>query len=140
MRRKAGIRKVSPAQEKKHELDLLVRQYVLVRDGNCCRRCGRGPREGRGGALHCSHVMSKGAHPAMRWHLENVLLLCYRCHIVWWHTQATAEDRIAFCIKALGQPTYDRLLFTSRAVSSKVDHEMVKLYLLSRIGDQALRA
>jgi 5-methylcytosine-specific restriction endonuclease McrA len=36
-----------------------------------------------------SHVKSKGAYKHMAWDLENVKMLCYRCHILWWHKEPT---------------------------------------------------
>jgi len=66
-------------------LDALVKQLVIRRDGATCRHCGKPPGHGRMGALHAAHIRSKGAQPALRFRLENVILLCGRCHVYWWH-------------------------------------------------------
>ena len=57
----------------------LLRETVLTRDKGCCRRCGNTMQ------LAPSHIYPKGKYPRMEFDLDNVLTLCYRCHIIWWH-------------------------------------------------------
>ena len=70
-------------------LDRLLSQTVILRDGFRCRRCERGPQsridKSRGVVLQAAHIYGKGAHPAMRYDLRNVICLCKGCHFRWWH-------------------------------------------------------
>jgi N6-L-threonylcarbamoyladenine synthase len=54
-----------------------VRQYVLHRDGYCCRNCGTTPTEKNRVKLHVHHIESRktgGNRPA------NLVTLCEKCH------------------------------------------------------------
>lgn len=85
LKRRRRIRAKSDRAEIIARCDGLVKQLVVRRDGPNCRRCGRAPGPGRVGAIHAAHIRSKGAHPALRFRPENVMLLCYRCHAHFWH-------------------------------------------------------
>ena len=39
--------------------------------------------------MECSHVLSIGAYPALRFDIFNVLPMCSRHHIWWWHDEPT---------------------------------------------------
>lgn len=47
-----------------------------------CERCGR---SGKGPGMHGSHILPEGAYPLMSAEKSNILCLCYRCHILFWH-------------------------------------------------------
>jgi 5-methylcytosine-specific restriction endonuclease McrA len=54
-----------------------VRQYILHRDGYCCRNCGTTPTEKNQIKLHVHHIESRktgGNRPA------NLVTLCEKCH------------------------------------------------------------
>jgi len=61
------------------ELDVLAREVVYLRDGKCCVRCGRTAQ------LAPSHVYPKGKYTRLRHDTDNILTLCFACHICWWH-------------------------------------------------------
>lgn len=66
------------------ELDSLVRKIVLVRDKNTCQKCNTVFSDDTD--LACSHVITKPGSDLLRWDLDNVKLLCHKCHIGWWHS------------------------------------------------------
>jgi len=65
LRRKAQLKRSAAIQRKRtdlkvltqtQQLDLLVRQIVLIRDQFRCRRCGVGVKPGRGHGLQAAHL------------------------------------------------------------------------------------
>lgn len=53
------------------------------RDKGICQHCGKliqNPLD-----AHGSHILPEGAYPLMSAEVDNIILLCYRCHINWWH-------------------------------------------------------
>lgn len=56
----------------------------LVAYGKPCARCN-GMYEG----VNCSHVLSIGAYPHLRFDILNTLPMCSRCHLWWWHEEPT---------------------------------------------------
>jgi 5-methylcytosine-specific restriction endonuclease McrA len=69
-------------------LDRALRNAALKRDGNKCCHCGK-----RDGQLHTSHVIPKREGHGLRWNLKNVVILCYRCHLEWWHKNTLEAAR-----------------------------------------------
>src|SRR3990167_850987 len=47
-----------------------------------CERCGV---KVEGANAHGSHILPEGAYPLMSAEVKNILCLCYRCHILFWH-------------------------------------------------------
>lgn len=66
------------AGEKK-VLRILLRQILVLRDGECCMRCRTTEN------LQMSHIYPKGKHRRMEMEPENIKFLCYRCHFHFWH-------------------------------------------------------
>lgn len=112
----------SPVQE----LDALLRQVVLARDGFRCQWCERNARPGRGGGLEVAHVLPKGAYPALRHDLENVVLLCHRCHHYRWHRNPVAAWE--WITELRGEEWLRRLRLWART-RHHVDRGAVRLYL-----------
>lgn len=56
----------------------------MATKGKSCAKCAR-PYE----RMECSHVLSIGAYPNLRFDIINVLPLCSRDHIWWWHDVPT---------------------------------------------------
>ena len=73
-------RRRSVRGEEEKALDAMLREYVMRRDQNRCRRCGKEPRKGRGQALETAHILPKGKYPSLRYVTDNVLALCHACH------------------------------------------------------------
>ena len=64
------------------KLDDLCREIVRLRDKNTCQHCGKYVT---GVNSHCSHVVPKSKGYVLRWDLRNLKVLCFHCHINWWH-------------------------------------------------------
>lgn len=73
------IRKVSSRQRVIKRCDALLRQVLLKTRKNKCEWCG----EER--TLHLAHILPKGTFPLLRFHRDNILLLCFFCHMIKWH-------------------------------------------------------
>ncbi len=73
-------------QKIKSKLDKITTDIVRLRDGNTCQKCGKLVF---GSNAHKSHIKSKGAYPHLQFDLENMMLLCYHDHILWWHHEPT---------------------------------------------------
>jgi len=64
------------------QLDNLSKDVVRKRDGNICQHCGKFVE---GSNRHVSHVIPVSAGHKLRWEPLNMKVLCYRCHLSWWH-------------------------------------------------------
>ena len=64
------------------KLDKVCREIVRLRDDNRCQHCNNSVVKSN---AHCSHVIPKSRGNALRWDLINLKLLCFHCHINWWH-------------------------------------------------------
>jgi len=53
-------------------------ETVRLRAGNRCEVCGRGP--GPDHDLEAAHILSRGAHPALREDVRNAFLAGRSCH------------------------------------------------------------
>lgn len=144
IRRKKPLRFKSEKQEEREDLDTLLRQAALLRDSFTCRRCGASPRartnvSPKAVILQAAHIYGKGAHPAMRYTLDNVLILCKGCHF-WWHMngfgrEAATEDQRgrvrAWCVEAIGAPLMSELdlMAGTRRGESKLDLDVARILL-----------
>ena len=79
MKPRKAIKRKTDKRKQMQELDLLVREYVFERAGHRCERCGGD------NVLQASHILSKGVHQRMRFEPHNLVALCRKCHIFWWH-------------------------------------------------------
>lgn len=66
----------------KTECDELVKLIIKVRDKNTCQRCYKVVS---GSDCHGSHVIPVSAGNKLRWDEQNIKVLCYHCHLNWWH-------------------------------------------------------
>jgi 5-methylcytosine-specific restriction endonuclease McrA len=64
------------------QLDKLSKDIVRQRDGNICQHCGKWCE---GSNRQVSHVIPVSAGNKLRWDPMNMKILCYHCHINWWH-------------------------------------------------------
>ncbi len=58
----------------------LAKQVVILRDGYRCLRCGKTLK-----GLNLSHLYPEGQYPRMKYNPDNLILLCFKCHLQWWH-------------------------------------------------------
>ena len=70
----------------KNKLRKLVHEIVKHRDGNICQKCGQ-YCEGRN--AHPSHVIPVSKSRLLQFDVTNIKVLCFRCHIMWWHKEPT---------------------------------------------------
>lgn len=68
------------------KLDKICAEIVYLRDEGRCQRCGKAVS---GQDKHTSHVIPKSRGNYLRWNLLNLKLLCFFCHIMWWHKSPT---------------------------------------------------
>ena len=92
--------KLSRSKVKK-QLDKLVKDYVKERDNYTCQHCGK---KVEGSNCHASHIFPVGSCSLLQFEPLNMKVLCYHCHINWWHknpieayqwAEKTFPDRIA---------------------------------------------
>jgi 5-methylcytosine-specific restriction endonuclease McrA len=80
---KKKVKKKGPTVSKlKKECDELAKNVVKARDKNTCQRCGKVVS---GSDCHGSHVIPVSAGNKLRWDEQNLKVLCYHCHLNWWH-------------------------------------------------------
>lgn len=63
-------------------LDEASKAVIRQRDGNTCQHCGKWVE---GSNRHVSHVIPVSAGSKLRWDLLNMKILCYHCHLNFWH-------------------------------------------------------
>lgn len=116
------------------ELDDLMRRIVLIRDKFKCRRCGKGIRSAPTGAvLQVHHIMTKGSAPALRWELDNLLLVCKGCHFGIFHHRDSERARDWY-LTNLGENFLDRLRMLKKVrKGQKTDKEAVRFYLTQEL-------
>ena len=79
-----------PSRSKiKKELDKLVKDYVKERDDYTCQRCGA---KVTGSNCHASHIYPVGSCSLLQFEPLNLKVLCYHCHINWWHKNPIEAD------------------------------------------------
>ena len=66
----------------KLKLDKAVIQIIRERDKWTCQHCGKPVEKSN---AHVSHVIPRSHGDNLRWDLLNLKLLCFHCHINWWH-------------------------------------------------------
>ena len=76
-------RKVKTPLQKMHDKCWeMAKKCIKLRDHGQCQHCFK-PAMGSNG--HTSHVYPKSTHGALKYILINLKLLCYHCHMNWWH-------------------------------------------------------
>jgi 5-methylcytosine-specific restriction endonuclease McrA len=68
------------------KLDSLVIEIIRLRDNYTCQHCGKKVDKSN---AHVSHVIPRSAGNKLRWDLNNLKVLCFHCHINWWHKNPT---------------------------------------------------
>ncbi len=116
------------SKHEKSTLERLLHDAVFIRDRGNCRRC-----HGTSG-LSASHIYPKGRYQKMRYYLDNVVLLCYSCHIHWWHKHPI--EAAEWIRTELGDEMMTRLRLRANYVDkTPVDYKLIKLYLEQFIKD-----
>lgn len=76
------MRKISQKTYYRKECVKTAKTIAKIRDKWICQRCGK-PVEGSD--AHGSHIYPEGTYRNMSALVENILCLCFDCHINWWH-------------------------------------------------------
>lgn len=100
------------------ELDKLASQ--IIRQRGKCEICGK--RE----TLQCVHIFSR-RNFSVRWDLDNLLCLCYRCHHYFAHKEPIRFTE--FVKKKLGEKRLKELKMRSDIPVRGQDLNAIKIYL-----------
>ena len=102
-----------------------MHELVVVRDKRCLK-CGSMQR------LQAAHIYPKGTYRKMEFDENNIICLCYRCHLHFWHKNPIeAHD---WLIKTLPGDRLTILKMRSNYVDkTPQDYNLLKLYLTEEI-------
>ena len=75
-------RKKSPRRKLIEACDKAAREIVRIRDKHTCQRCGR--HAAAGWKVEASHFYGR-SNLSVRWDLDNLVLLCFKCHYLFAH-------------------------------------------------------
>jgi 5-methylcytosine-specific restriction endonuclease McrA len=110
----------------KKELQALLRQLIILRDGERCLWCGGTQK------LQMSHIFPKGKHRRMEFEPENLKLLCFSCHFHRWHKSPL--EAWEWLTTVLDPDRLKRLRLRANSVDkSPFDFKLYKLYLEDQI-------
>lgn len=76
----------TPKRKIKDKLEKLVKEQVKKRDKYICQRCSK---KVEGTNCHASHVIPVSRDMRLAFDPLNLKVLCYHCHINWWHKHPT---------------------------------------------------
>ncbi len=108
--------------EEKSELNQLLHDVCVLRDGGKCLRCGSEKR------LCASHIYPKGKYKKMEYDIDNVKTLCYACHIPFWHR--TPIEAHAWIRTVMPMERLERLALMTQYINKKpIDYSAIKLQL-----------
>jgi 5-methylcytosine-specific restriction endonuclease McrA len=120
LKRRTPLRRVSTRQKTIHELDMLAKAVVIERDGKWRLRCGSTEQ------LHSSHIFPKSKYPKLRFDIDNLKLLCFSCHIEWWHQYP--EEAGDWIQTAIPKDRYQRILKRAMSVdTSRMNLKLIEL-------------
>ena len=101
IKRRKPLKKFSKQSTIIRACDKVFREIIRKRDNMTCQRCGRNY-----GKLEVSHFYSRALHN-LRWDLDNVCMLCFKCHYLFGHQQPL--EFAEFWEKRIGKEAMDRL-------------------------------
>lgn len=118
---RANKERLKTPTQHKNELQVIVNQYVRLRDKDKgCISCDK-PSTWNG-QWHCSHYISRGASDALRFNLWNMHKSCSVCN---GHLSGNIEQYTPRLIKKIGQDKYDWIIRNKGNISS-FDTEWIK--------------
>jgi hypothetical protein len=128
--KKTRVKRVSPRRRATAELDALVKQIIMIRDGGRCRRCGSMKQ------LQAAHVLPKGKYPSLRHDPVNLLVLCWYCHLGGphsWHRDPVGA--IEWFTERMGTEFVEDLKLRALLRKPKKDYGFMKLYLEQELAN-----
>ena len=81
-KQKRRRKKKSPRWIIRDKLWEICKFQTRTRDNNICQKCGKVVE---GTNCHTSHVIPVSYSLRLAYDLVNLKILCYHCHINWWH-------------------------------------------------------
>lgn len=107
-------------------LDKLASEITYKRTNGVCEKCGRP-------AKSAHHIFSR-RYVATRWTPENLINLCYPCHILWFHSRV--EEARDWLIKKMGEKKYNSLKIRALSRAGKPDYKMILLDLNKQFSEE----
>lgn len=71
-----------PVTKIRTEVATLAKLVAKSRDNYICQHCGK---KVKGSDAHGSHIEPESHGNALRFDPNNIICLCYHCHMNWWH-------------------------------------------------------
>ena len=103
-------------KEIEKELDEVFSKFIRARDKRCCR-CGSPKR------LTASHYWSR-RHKSTRFDEDNVIALCFPCHIHQWEKEKQGDYKI-YMTRRLGEQKMQLLEMKARSIAKYSAGEML---------------
>lgn len=84
------------------ELDTLNSANCCIGQNGVCMMCGKA-------GTQAHHFFGKKAHGSVRWEQDNMMWLCFYCHIIRIHRGGEAEEARDKLIEKIGKERFDKL-------------------------------
>jgi hypothetical protein len=115
--------KITKPQKK--ELNSLIHQILELRDKKCLK-CNSTIN------LQASHIYSVGSYKKLQFDIENIIFLCLRHHLFWWHKEPL--EAWTWIQTALPKERLDRLkLRTQQTGKGMHEYKLLKIYLMKEL-------
>lgn len=106
-------------KSEKKELNGIIHEILLRRDKKCLR-CTKPD-------FQASHIFPKGTYRRMEFEPDNIIALCYACHIHWWHKNPfEAKDWLEF---AIDPERLKKLNLMRQTGAGTTDYKLLKIAL-----------
>ena len=113
------MRKASKNEKSKatKRADVRVSKKVRKRD-KLCRKCKKTK------STQCAHIFSR-SNMATRWEMDNLLGMCYYCHIFWAHRNPV--EFAEWCKEEIGIKKYNKLKKLAATIKQWTVEEINKI-------------
>lgn len=122
LKRRSPLRRQSntPKAKLKRKAFELAKRFVRERDKVCQAQGADG--EACGGILNASHIYPEGKYRSMRYDVDNMIGMCYKHHLHWWHKNPIEADN--WVLGYLGREKYNELRKRSNILRVISDDEL----------------
>jgi len=119
------------SKSEKKTINGLLRKLIYARDGERCLHCNKTER------LQMSHIYPKGRYRRMEFDPDNLKLLCYYCHLQWWHKNPIESHE--WLQTVIPKKRLDRLKLCANTVNkSPFDFKLYKIFLEKEISSLSI--
>jgi len=114
----------------------LLSEVIHLRD-KVCQRCNKAD-----GKLDTSHIFPKGSYPSLQFLPDNVKLLCFRCHRIFWHNNPVEASK--WLLEYLTPSKYEHLRSLTQQTNTinrpflEQSEIMLKEYRAELLGDDKI--